>query len=110
MREGWRGVAENFVISKIELASAIYQGHVALKIGGKYESKETDFPAGAFYIGLDQPLARLVPVLLEPECDDSLAAWGFFDRLIVRQWTEEPDLYPVFRVFKRPAVAAYQAD
>ena len=63
---------------------------------------EVDIPAGSYYIGLDQPLARLVPVLLEPESADSLAAWGFFNRVIVQQWSNRPGPYPVRRLAQRP--------
>lgn len=53
---------------------------------------------------LRQPLARLVPLLLEPASTDSLAAWGFFRRVLVRQWSLKPWVYPVVRVAQRPAV------
>jgi len=52
---------------------------------------------------MHQPLARLVPVLLEPQSGDSLAVWGFFNRVIVRQWSNEPQPYPVWRVQRRPS-------
>ena len=31
---------------------------------------------------------------------DSLAAWGFFNRQLVSQWTDKPMLYPVYRLHK----------
>jgi hypothetical protein len=51
-----------------------------------------------------QPLARLIPVLLEPSSGDGLASWGFFNRSLVRQWSREPGVYPVLRLAARPAV------
>jgi len=30
--------------------------------------------------------------------------WGFFNRAIVRQWSNEPAPYPVLRVDSRPPV------
>ena len=51
-----------------------------------------------------QPLARLIPVLLEPASGDSLAAWGFFNRALARQWSSEPGIYPVLRLDARPPV------
>ena len=51
-----------------------------------------------------QPLARLVMVLLEPSSTESLAAWGFFNRALVREWRTVPGIYPVLRVSARPAV------
>jgi hypothetical protein len=47
---------------------------------------------------LKQPLARLIPVLLEPESKDSLLSWGFFNREIVSQWYGTPLSYPVYRI------------
>ena len=43
-------------------------------------------------------------VLLEPASTDSLAAWGFFSRALVRQWSREPGVYPVVRLAERPPV------
>jgi hypothetical protein len=102
--EGCRAEAESFTITVVELDKTIYQGRVQNAIKGSYEKSVVDIPAGAYYIGLDQPLARLVPVLLEPESSDSLAAWGFFNRLIVQQWSNRPGPYPVQRLAQKPPV------
>ncbi|MCX6557504.1 MAG: M14 family metallopeptidase, partial [Candidatus Aminicenantes bacterium] len=80
--EGFKAEAESFKISAVELDKTIFQGHVLNTIKGQYEKAIVDIPAGAYYVSLEQPLARLVPVLLEPESSDSLAAWGFFNRVI----------------------------
>jgi hypothetical protein len=105
MLEGTRVEAESFKISAVEIDRNIFQGHVLNTLKGQYEKSEVDIPAGSFFVGLDQPLARLVPVLLEPECSDSLAAWGFFNRVIVQQWSNQPGPYPVLRLAQRPSVA-----
>jgi hypothetical protein len=78
---------------------------VLLSLPGHFEKSDTDLPAGSFYVDMRQPLARLLPVLLEPASVDSLAAWGFLDRVIVRQWSNEPAPYPVLRVGARPPVS-----
>jgi len=102
--EGCRLQAERFVIEKIELAKNIYQGHVQNTLTGHYEKADVDVPAGSLFVDMRQPLARLIPVLLEPVSTDSLAAWGFLNRAIVRQWSNEPAPYPVLRVDSRPPV------
>jgi hypothetical protein len=102
--EGCRLPAERFIIEKIELAKNIYQGHVQNTLTGHYEKAEAEVPAGSLFVDMRQPLARLIPVLLEPVSSDSLAAWGFFNRIIVRQWSNEPAPYPVLRVDTRPPV------
>jgi hypothetical protein len=102
--EACRLPAERFVIEKIEPAESIYQGHVLLRLPGHYEKAEADVPAGSLFVDMRQPLARLIPVLLEPASTDSLAVWGFLDRAIVHQWSNEPAPYPVLRVDGRPPV------
>ncbi|MGD1147974.1 MAG: M14 family metallopeptidase [Thermoanaerobaculaceae bacterium] len=105
LREGCRVAAERWVIEKVEPAKTVFQGHVLLSLPGHFEKSDTDLPAGSFYVDMRQPLARLLPVLLEPASVDSLAAWGFLDRVIVRQWSNEPAPYPVLRVGARPPVS-----
>jgi hypothetical protein len=101
---GCRMPAERFVIDKIELAKSLYQGHVLLTIAGHYDNGEVELPAGSAFVDMRQPLARLIPVLLEPTSTDGLAAWGFFSRVLVGQWSNEPAPYPVLRVGGRPPV------
>ncbi len=102
--EGCRLPAERFVIEKIELAKSIYQGRVQNMLTGHYEKTEAEVPSGSLFVDMRQPLARLIPVLLEPSSGDSLAAWGFLNRAIVRQWSNEPAPYPILRVDSRPPV------
>jgi hypothetical protein len=102
--ESSRLPVERFVIEKIEPAKGVFQGHVLLTLSGRYEKAEADAPAGSIFVDMRQPLARLIPVLLEPTSTDSLAAWGFLNRAIVRQWSSEPAPYPVLRVDSRPPV------
>jgi hypothetical protein len=103
--EGFKAEAENFKISGVEIDKNIFQGHVLNTIKGQYEKATVDIAAGAYYVSLEQPLARLVPVLLEPESSDSLIAWGFFNRVIVQQWSNRPGPYPVWRLAQKPPVA-----
>ena len=75
-----------------------------LSLPGHLEKGEAELPPGSVYVDMRQPLARLVPILLEPASADSLAAWGFLNRVIVRQWSNEPVPYPVLRLGARPNV------
>jgi hypothetical protein len=98
-----RMTVDRFAVEKVELAKTLYQGRVALTITGTYAGEERELPAGSHLVDMRQPLARLIPVLLEPTSVDSLAAWGFFNRVLARQWSAEPGTYPVLRVAARPA-------
>ena len=102
LARGCRVAAERWAIEKVEPARTLFQGHVLLSLPGRYEREEVELPSGSVFVDMHQPLARLVPVLLEPASSDSLAAWGFLDRSIVRQWSNEPAPYPVLRVPVRP--------
>jgi len=103
--EGWSAVAENYQLSTVKPAGGIYQGRVLTQVTGQYVTGNWDIPAGAWYVSLRQPLARLIPALLEPESTDSLLAWGAFNRVIVQQWNPRPGVYPVLRLAARPPVA-----
>jgi hypothetical protein len=104
-----RLAAETFAVDKIEPAKAMFQGHYLLTFAGRYESGEVDVPAGSVFVDMHQPLARLIPVLLEPESVDGLGAWGFFSRSVVRQWSSAAAPFPVVRVAARPPVAMLAA-
>jgi len=104
LAQGCRVKAERWAIERVEPAKTLFQGHVLLSLPGHLEAIEADLPAGSAFVDMRQPLARLIPVLLEPASQDSLAAWGFFNRVILRQWSSEPAPYPVLRVSARPPV------
>ena len=94
--------AERFAIGKLDIAPRLFQGHAIVSLTGAWESTQVELPSGALWVDLRQPLARLIPTLLEPASSDSLAAWGFFNRALVRQWSPEPGIYPVLRLAQRP--------
>jgi len=106
--EDWNGEIESFQISGLEMARNIFQGRVAVSLKGDYKSEIRNLPAGSHFVSLNQPLARLAAVMLEPEGSDSLAAWGFFNRVLVRQWSAQPGKYPVYRVAAAPKTAMIQ--
>ena len=55
--------------------------------------------AGDWFVPMDQPLAHVAIYLLEPESDDGLVRWGWFDAL------NAGDVYPVLRVPGRAGLA-----
>ena len=90
---------EQFVINEITLSDRIYQGCVFVELKGEYKAVDVTIPPNSFFISLKQPLARLIPVLLEPESVDSLVCWSFFNKVLVRQWGKNrPNFYPVYRI------------
>jgi dipeptidyl-peptidase 4 len=56
-----------------------FQGHPLLDVDAKVVSAEAILPAGTFIVETTQPLGLLAAHMLEPEANDSLTVWNFFD-------------------------------
>ena len=52
------------------------EGRQRLTVQGQWKDEPREVGAGALFVPIDQPLARLVLALLEPQAPDSIAAWG----------------------------------
>jgi len=78
----------------------LYQGHHINRLEGTYEQQTREFPEGTLFVSTAQPLGHLVVYLLEPECDDGLFAWNFFDRYLTIQWRKQLKTAPVYRVMQ----------
>jgi hypothetical protein len=91
---------ESFRIKEIKGASRLYQGHYLNSVKGEYSMEKKEFPEGTLFIGTAQPLANVAAYLLEPESDDGLLVWNFFDRYVVSQWRRQLQTYPVYRLLK----------
>jgi hypothetical protein len=70
---------ERFAIEGIKKAGRAFQGHTAITLSGKYRKESIEFPAGSIIVRVAQPLGTLAAYLLEPESDDGLTTWNFFD-------------------------------
>jgi len=77
-----------------------YQGHRMVTLQGDYHEVEREVPAGWYWVATAQPLGALVFTMLEPEIDDSLFTWNFFDRAV----TERRDV-PVLKLMTVPVVS-----
>jgi hypothetical protein len=89
---------ESFTLKEIKASDRLYQGHYMNQVKGEYAVVKKEFPAGTFIIPTSQPLGNLAAYLLEPESDDGLVVWNFFDRYLVPQWSRELQVYPVYRL------------
>ena len=109
IKKPFQAEVEVFSIEEVKPAQRLYQGHILIGLKGHYVPETLTIPKNSYLISMKQPLARLIPLLLEAESEDSLAAWGFFNRQLVSQWTDKPLLYPVYRLRKAiTAVERYQ--
>jgi dipeptidyl-peptidase-4 len=92
---------EQFVIEEITPSSRMNQGHYTNKISGKFESIQKEFPKGTIVVRTAQSLGSLIAYLLEPQADDGLLFWNYFDRYLSPQWGRGFNPYPVYKVLDK---------
>ncbi len=90
---------ESFQVTEIKGAERLYQGHRMNTVTGEYKTESREFGAGTLVVRTAQPLASLASYLLEPESDDGLLVWNYFDRYLVPQWSRAPQTYPVHKLY-----------
>ncbi|MGQ9577253.1 MAG: M14 family metallopeptidase [Candidatus Aminicenantales bacterium] len=91
---------EIFELKELKPSERLFQGHRLNTLKGNYRIETRDFPAGTFLVTTAQPLGRLAAYLLEPESDDGLFTWNFFDRYLVPEWGRGFENFPVAKVLK----------
>jgi murein tripeptide amidase MpaA len=89
---------ERFDISGLNGVARLNQGHYTNTISGKYLKEQINFPAGTIVVRTAQPLANVAAYLLEPQSNDGMMTWNFFDRYLVPQWGMGYYTYPVYKV------------
>jgi len=83
---------ERFLVTAKRKPKRPYQGHQELVLVGAWEApREQSLPLGSLIVSARQPLGRLAAQLLEPESEDSLSSWNFFE-------AQTTDSYPVLRL------------
>ena len=70
---------EIFEAESAKFAPASFEGHQTLSVTGAWKRERRTVPAGALFVPIQQPRARLVMAMLEPQAPDSLLAWGGFN-------------------------------
>lgn len=94
-------LAERFEISELRASPRLNQGHYTNTIKGKYIRESGNFPAGTLVVRTSQPLANLAAYLLEPQSNDGLMTWNFFDRYLAPQWGSGYYPYPVYKIIDK---------
>jgi hypothetical protein len=89
---------EQFNVAEATGTSRLNQGHYNTQVSGDYTMVEKEFPSGTYYVTTAQALGALAVSLLEPESDDGLVYWNFFDRYLAAQWSSAAQVYPVFKL------------
>jgi hypothetical protein len=77
-----RTEVETFMVDSVTKSPRPFQGHNEARAHGRYNRATVELPAGSIVVPLAQPLGRLAAYLLEPESDDGLVNWNFFDAML----------------------------
>ncbi len=78
-------VVEVFRATAKEFAAQPVEGHQRLRIEGQWQAEPRALQAGALFVPIAQPNARLAMALLEPMAPDSLLQWGLFNNAFERK-------------------------
>jgi hypothetical protein len=69
---------QTFRTDKVTIEATTFEGRSRTMVEGSWRDEPRDIGAGALFVPIAQPKARLVMSLLEPQAPDSFASWGFF--------------------------------
>ncbi|NQX90388.1 MAG: hypothetical protein HRT77_17235, partial [Halioglobus sp.] len=84
---------EVYTITAIDRAQRPFQGHHLVTAEAVAHRELQNVPRGAHLVRTAQPLGTLAVYLLEPESEDGLLAWNFFDTVLT-----EGQAFPILRV------------
>jgi hypothetical protein len=96
---------ECFAADSVVASPRAFQGHREMRFEGRWTPATADIAAGALVVTARQPLGVLAQLLLDPNSDDGLGTWNFFDAAIARPAAEGGGV-PVCRLTRAPAVPA----
>ena len=86
-----------FLIDSTIVAPRAFQGHREMRLAGKWRQRAMPMSPGSFIVEMNQPLSVLAVYLLEPQSDDGLVTWNYFDAAL-----KPGGLYPVLKVGGAP--------
>ena len=80
-----RAAVDTFRADKATFTPGSFESHQRLAVTGAWKSEARAVGAGALFVPVGQPKARLVMALLEPQAPDSMLAWGTFNNAFERK-------------------------
>lgn len=100
LEKNQRFSGESFFIEKWNKSPRKFEGHNMVSVEGSFNAREMLAKKGDFIIDMAQPLANLIFYMLEPQSDDGLLSWNFFDQMLKSSNVPfSPVEYPVFKYF-----------
>jgi hypothetical protein len=92
-----------FIVDKYNRSPRKFEGHFMASAEGKFQLGGTKFQPGDFIVDMAQPLANLIFYMLEPQSDDGLLTWNFFDTYFDKNGVNtQPVEYPVYKFYVLP--------
>ena len=76
---------QTFRADKVTVAAGTFEGRAVTTVEGVWRDERRDVDAGALFVPIAQPKARLVMSLLEPQAPDSFVSWGLFSTAFERK-------------------------
>ena len=95
---------ERFDLQELVPSQRLNQGHYTNQVKGTFVAETRTFPAGTCLVRTAQPLGSLAAYLLEPQSNDGLLLWNFFDSYLVPQWGRGFYPYPVYKVLGKTEI------
>jgi hypothetical protein len=93
---------ETFTIATLEKSKRKFEGHFMATAKGDFKTATRKFKKGDYVVDLAQPLANFIFYLLEPQSDDGLVTWNFFDTYLEKQGIGNKAVeYPVFKYYTK---------
>jgi hypothetical protein len=72
---------ESYRFTGTKFAGSPFEGHVMVDFEAKPVREKVAFPAGSYWIPMQQRRARLILSMLEPQAPDSFARWGLLNQV-----------------------------
>lgn len=95
-----QATGEEFTVTAISKGRRPFEGHKMVTVQGAFKPASKTFNPGDYWVDLAQPLANLIFYMLEPQSDDGLVTWNFFDEYFEENGIDNgPVEYPVFKYF-----------
>ncbi len=76
---------QTFRADAADFSAQSVEGHQRLSVQGQWRDDSRAIGAGALFVPIAQPQARLVMAMLEPQAPDSLLQWGEFNNAFERK-------------------------
>ena len=86
-----------FTIDSTVVSQRPFQGHREMRLAGHWRKETRPIEARSFVVDTSQPLGLLAVYMLEPQSDDGLVTWNYFDSEL-----KPGGVYPVLKVGGAP--------